>query len=60
MDNFASGLERMLEATSFYQSISLLHLVLKSEVEAVIVAKEIINQEMTKLLKASNSYILDI
>ena len=48
-DNFFTGLEKMLEATTLFQNNSLLHMVLKTEVEVNISTKADLNKGMTTL-----------
>ena len=44
MDALFIGLEKMLEVTTFYQNISLLHIVFKTEIEEIVTAKSEISQ----------------
>lgn len=50
----------MLEVTTMYESVSLLHMVLKTEIEQNIASKADINQAIAKLKESSDQLISDL
>ena len=60
MDSFFIGLEKILEVTTFYQNISLLHLIFKTEIEVIVTGKAEISQEIQKVKESSSSFILNL
>lgn len=49
----------MLEVSAMYESVSLLHMVLKTEIELNIASKADINQAIAKLKESSDQLISD-
>ena len=50
-DSFFKNIENMLEVTVKYQNISLLHMVLKTELETMATGKVVIEKELDELKK---------